>query len=68
MVCLGLKPGVAGLFKQIIQILQQINVKQCPSSIRRWNLNPQALKHELSPITARPNFQNLKYHQLCQYI
>ena len=33
--------------------LQQINVKKCPSSIWRRNLNPGPLEHESSPITTR---------------
>ena len=30
---------------------------QCPSSIRRWDLNPRPLEHESSPITTRPGHQ-----------
>ena len=45
---------IFSLFKQPIQFLQQINVKKCPSSIQCQDLNPQPLKHELSPITTRP--------------
>ena len=41
-------------FKQTIQLLQLINVKNCPSSIWCWDLNPRPLEHELSPITTRP--------------
>ena len=26
----------------------------CPSSIRRWDLNPQPLEHESPPLTIRP--------------
>ena len=43
-----------GLFKQTIQFLLQINVKKCPSSIRRWDSNPRPFKHESSPVTTRP--------------
>ena len=35
-------------------VLQQINVKKCPSSIRCWDLNPQPLEHESPPLTIRP--------------
>ena len=45
---------IFGLFKQTIQFLPQINVKKCPSSIRRQDSNPQPLKDESSPITTRP--------------
>ena len=45
-----------GLFKQTIQFLQQIKVKKCPSSLWRWDSNPQHLKHELSPINTRPTW------------
>ena len=41
-------------FKQTIQLFQQINVKKCQSSIWCWDLKPQPLEHELSPITTRP--------------
>ena len=29
---------------------RQINVKECPSSIRHWDLNPQPLEYEITPI------------------
>ena len=45
---------IFGLFKQTIQLLQQINVKKCPSSIRRWDSNPRPLERESTPITTRP--------------
>ena len=35
-------------------VLQQINVKKCPSSIRCWDLNPQPSEHESPSITTRP--------------
>ena len=35
-------------------ILQQINVKKCPSSIRRWDSNPWPSDHESPPINTRP--------------
>ena len=42
------------LFKQTLQILQQINVKKCPSRIRSWDLNSQPSANESPPITTRP--------------
>ena len=45
---------IFGLFKQTIQFLEQINVKKCPSSILRLDLNPRPLEHVSSPITTRP--------------
>ena len=41
-------------FKQTLQFLQQINVKKCPSSLRRRDSNPRPFEHESSPITTRP--------------
>ena len=35
-------------------ILQQINVKKCPSSIWHWDWNPQPSERESPPITTRP--------------
>ena len=44
------------LLKQTIQFLQQTKLKMsCPSC--RRDLNPQPLKHELSPITTRPGLK-----------
>ena len=40
-----------GLFKQSIQLLQQINVKNCPSSIRWRDSNTQRLELKFLPIT-----------------
>ena len=37
------------LFKQTIQFLQQINVKKCPSSIRRRDSNSQPSDMSLLP-------------------
>ena len=34
--------------------LQQINMKKCPFSLRRWDSNPQPLECESPPITTRP--------------
>ena len=46
---------IFALFKQTIQFLQQINVKNsCPSSIWHRDSNPQHLEHESCPITTRP--------------
>ena len=41
-------------FQTTLQILQQINVKKCPSSIRCWDSNSRPLEHESPPITTRP--------------
>ena len=48
-------------FKQAIQFLQQINVKNvmCPSSIQCWDLNPRPLKHESRSITTWPRLPPL---------
>ena len=45
---------IFGLFKQTLQILQQINVKQCPSCIRCRDLNSQPSDYESPPLTTRP--------------
>ena len=42
------------LFKQTLQFLQQINVKKCPSSIRRQDSNSQPSDFESPPLTTRP--------------
>ena len=39
---------IFSLFKQTVQILQQINVKKCPSSIWRWDSNAQPSDYESS--------------------
>ena len=41
---------IFSLFKQTLQFLKQINVKKCPSIIRRQDSNPH-LEHESSPLT-----------------
>ena len=42
-------------FKQTsLQMLQQINMKKCPSSIQGWDSNPWPSEHESPPITTRP--------------
>ena len=43
----------------------QCKKMSCPFSIRRRDLNPQPLKHELSPITTRPGLPPLNIH-VCQ--
>ena len=62
------KWAIAGLFldyfwsfqTNINKILQQINVKKCPSSIWHWYLNPQPLEHEYPPITTSPVAYSIK--------
>ena len=40
---------------------KQINVKKCPSTIRRRDSNPRPFEHELSsPITTRPGLPPLQ--------
>ena len=46
------KTFIFGFFNQILEFLQQYNVK-CPSSIRCWDSNSQPLVHESPPITTR---------------
>ena len=62
-----LKWAIPGLFfvyfcllMQTLQFLQQINMKKCPTSMWRWDLNPWPLKHESPLITTRPGFQLLQ--------
>ena len=43
-----------GLFKQTTQILQQINVKKCPSSNCCQDSNSQSSDYESPPLTIRP--------------
>ena len=46
---------VFGLFKQtLLQFLQKIYVKKCPSSIRYQDSNPRPSECESLPITTRP--------------
>ena len=45
--------------KQTIQILQ-LNVKKCPSSIRRWDSNTQPSDYEPPPLTTRPGLSPAK--------
>ena len=42
-------------------ILQQINVKKCPSSIQLRDSNPQPFEHKLSPVTSRPGLLHNKF-------
>ena len=45
----------SALFKQTVHLLQQINVKKCPSSkFTCWDSNPQPSDWESHPITTRP--------------
>ena len=46
-------------FKQTIQILQQINVKKCPSSIWCRDSNSQPSDYESTLLTTRPGLSNL---------
>ena len=63
------KWAICGLFFHILvfsthfELLQQINVKKCPSNMGRRDSNPRPLKHELSPITTRPGL--LPYLSIC---
>ena len=61
---------IIGLFKQTLQFLQQINVKNCPTCIWRGDLNLRPLKHESSPITTkrgtRPNKNMFNHLKNCQ--
>ena len=47
------------LFQHTLQILQQIYVKKCPSSIRCWDSNRRPLGHD---ITTRPELPHLLDH------
>ena len=40
----------------VLQFLQQINVKKCPSSIRRQDSNSQPSDYESPPLTTRPGY------------
>ena len=54
-------------FKQtLLQFLQQINVKKCPSSLRRRDSNPRPLDREPPPITTRPGLPPLILLFVCQ--
>ena len=53
---------IFGLFQTNINtILQQINVKKCPSSMRHWDSNPRPSERESPPITTRPGLPALQY-------
>ena len=49
----GPSPASFSFFQTNITILQQINVKKCPPSIRCWDSNPRPPEHESPPITTR---------------
>ena len=56
------------LFKQTIQCLQQIDVKNVMSiQYMASDLNPQPFEHESSPITTNPNYSCLWCCQLVQF-
>ena len=49
---------IFGLIKQTVQILPQIILKKCPSSIWHWDLNSQPTDYKSPPLTtkgSRPN-------------
>ena len=50
----GLFFNLLSSFQTQIKILQQMNVKKCPSSIRCRDSNSQPLEHESPTITTRP--------------
>ena len=54
---LGLSFVFSTVFKQTLQILQQINEKKRPSSIRCRDSNSQPSDYESPPITTRPGLQ-----------
>ena len=56
----GLFLFIFGLFKKNYKFLQQIYVKECPSSIWCRDSNPRPLERESPPITIRPGLQLLK--------
>jgi len=51
---LGLFFDYFRLFNQTLQFLQQINVKKCPSSIWRRDLNSQSSEYESPPLSTGP--------------
>ena len=57
---LGLSSIIFSLFKQTIQILQQINVKKCSSSIRCHDSNSQPSDYESPPLTTRQGLPRYK--------
>ena len=50
----GSSPASFSFIFYLLQFLQQSYVKNCPSSIQCWDLNPRPSKHESPPITTRP--------------
>ena len=61
---LGLYSIYFRLFIETIQILQQINVKKCPSSIQCWDSNSQPSDFESPPLTTKPGLPPLSIN-LC---
>ena len=55
---MGLPGPLFHLFSsfQTLQILQQLNVKKCTSSIRCRDSNPRSVENESPPISTRPGF------------
>ena len=52
-----------GLFQtKINTILQQFNLKKCPSSTWHWDLNPRPQDRESPPITTRPGLPPMSLH------
>ena len=56
-------------FQTTLQILQQLNVKKCPSSIRCWDSNSRPLEHESPPITTRPGLPpETFFSKVCKWV
>ena len=54
---------IFGLFKQTIQFLQQMNVKNVMSiQYLGWDSNPRPLERESTPITTRPGLYIIFIH------
>ena len=47
-------------FWSFLQILQQINVRKCPSSIWCQDLNSRPSDYESPPLTTRPGLEGIK--------
>ena len=53
---------IFGIFQtNLNKILQQINVKKCPSSLRHWDSNTWPSECESPPITTRPGLPSHIY-------
>ena len=50
--------GLFTVFSSINKILQQINVKNDPSSIQPWLSNSRPFEHESAPITTTPRLSS----------